>query len=51
MEKLKSAVCILNYKKAESVSYAKRVIEYLSTNNIDFVFPGAEVGYELGYSA
>lgn len=51
MNKLKSAVCILNYKKAESVDYAKKVIEYLSTNHIDFVFPGEDVGYELGYPA
>lgn len=51
MKQLKSAVCILNYTKAESVEYAKKVIEYLSTNDIDFVFPGEHIGYELGYSA
>ena len=48
---LKTAMLIMNYKKAESVSYAKQIIEYLSTNHIDFVFPGEDIGYELGYSA
>lgn len=51
MKQLKSAVLIMNYAKADSVDYAKKVIEYLSTNNIDFVFPGEHIGYELGYSA
>lgn len=51
MTELKSAMLIINYKKPESIGYAKQVIEYLSTNHIDFVFPGEDIGYELGYSA
>lgn len=51
LAKLKSAILIINYKKADSVSYAKQVIEYLSTNHIDFIYPSEDVGYELGYSA
>ncbi|MGI5825385.1 MAG: NAD(+)/NADH kinase [Bacillota bacterium] len=51
MAELKSAMLIINYKKPESIGYAKQVIEYLSTNHIDFVFPGEDIGYELGYSA
>ncbi len=51
MPKLKSAMLIINYRKAESVSYARQVIEYLTTNHIDMVFPSEEIGYELGYAA
>ena len=51
MQKIKCAICIINYKKTKSTELAKQTVSFLQARGVEFLCPQHDDVAKLGYSA